>query len=277
MKFIKTQSADGQEVEIFYQDIGAGQPVVLIHGWPLDHSMWDEQVTALTEAGYRCIAYDRRGFGKSDKPFNSYDYDTLSDDLNALMEALHLENVVLIGFSMGGGEVVKYFSRHGGKGVSKAVLVSSIAPFLLQTSDNPEGVPQEQFDEITKNIKLDRAKFLGGFAKDFYGVGFLSNPVSEELLTSNLITAMQATLNATLKCAASFSSTDLRADMASINVPTLIIHGDADKTVPIKPTGEQAAQMIAGATFKVYEGEPHGLFITAKERLNKDLIAFLQS
>lgn len=277
MKFIKSKNHDGQEVNLYYEDLGTGIPVVLIHGWPLDHQMWDYQVAALTDAGYRCIAYDRRGFGKSDKPLTGYDYDTLADDLKAIFDELQLENAVLVGFSMGGGEVVKYFSKHGGKGVSKAVLVSSIAPFMLQTSDNPDGVPKEKIQEIAAGIQADRAGFLGGFGKQFYGVSLLNKPVSEELLTNDLIIAMQATLKSTLGCATAFSSTDLRADMSSINVPVLVIHGDDDQTVPIKATGEQASAMIANSKFVVYEGEPHGLFITSKDRLNADLIDFIGS
>jgi non-heme chloroperoxidase len=276
MKFITNTSSDGTETKIFYEDLGKGRPVILIHGWPLDHTMWDHQVAALTDAGFRCIAYDRRGFGKSNKPLTGYDYDTLTSDLKALIDELQLEDAVLVGFSMGGGEVVKYFSNYGGQGVTKAVLISSIAPFMLQTEDNPDGVPQEQINEIAANIQKDRPGFLGDFGKQFYGVGLLNSPVSEQRLTFDLICAMQATLKSTLGCAVSFSSTDLRPNMASVNVPTLIIHGDDDQTVPIKPTGEQAARMISGAEFIVYEGEPHGLFITAKDQLNADLIDFIR-
>lgn len=275
MKFITSKGSDGTETKIFYEDLGLGRPVVLVHGWPLDHTMWDYQVAALTDAGFRCIAYDRRGFGKSNKPLTGYDYDTLTSDLKALIDELELENAVLIGFSMGGGEVVKYFSNYGGHGVAKAILISSIAPYMLQSQDNPDGVPQEQLEEIKRSIQKDRPGFLGDFGKQFYGVGLLNNPVSEQRLTSDLICAMQATLKSTLGCAESFSSTDLRQDMASVNVPTLIIHGDKDQTVPIKATGEQAAKMISGSEFIVYKGEPHGLFITAKDQLNADLINFI--
>lgn len=275
MNFIKSKSQDGQEVNLYYQDLGSGTPVILIHGWPLDHQMWDYQVAALTDAGYRCIAYDRRGFGKSDKPLTGYDYDTLADDLKAVIDEFQLENAVLVGFSMGGGEVVKYFSRHGGKGIAKAVLVSSIAPFMLQTDDNPDGVPQKKIDEIAAGIQADRPGFLGGFAKQFYGVGILNKAVSEERLSTDLTIAMQATLKSTLGAAVAFSSTDLRENILSINVPTLVIHGDEDQTVPIKATGEQAAALIPGAKYIVYQGEPHGLFITSKDQLNADLIDFI--
>ncbi|QXV63645.1 alpha/beta hydrolase [Mucilaginibacter sp. 21P] len=276
MKFITSKNSDGTETKIFYEDLGAGRPVILIHGWPLDHTMWDYQIAALTDAGFRCIAYDRRGFGKSNKPLDGYDYDTLTEDLRTLIDELQLEDAVLVGFSMGGGEVVKYFANYGGKGVTKAVLISSIAPFMLQTEDNPDGVPQAKIDEIAANLQADRPGFLGTFGKQFYGVGLLSNPVSSERLTYDLICAMQATLKSTLQCATAFSSTDLRPYMSSINVPTLVIHGDNDQTVPIAATGQQAAEMISGAEFIIYEGEPHGLFITAKDQLNQDLIEFIR-
>lgn len=275
MKFITSTDQSGNSVQIHYQDWGKGIPVVLIHGWPLAHQMWDYQITALTEAGYRCIAYDRRGFGHSDKPLEGYEYDTLADDLKALIDELGLEGAILVGFSMGGGEVVRYLSRHGSSKIAKAVLVSSIVPYMLQTDDHPEGVPQATFDQITANIKEERAGFLGNFSKQFYGVGLLSNPVSEQQLNSDMVIAMQATLRSTLDCAKAFSTTDFRSELGKIDVPVLVIHGDKDETVPIKATGELAAEMIPGAQFIVYEGEPHGLFLTAKDRLNNDLLEFI--
>jgi non-heme chloroperoxidase len=276
MKFITSKDKAGKDLSIYYEEQGAGKPVILIHGWPVDHQMWDNQVTALTDAGFRCISYDRRGFGKSDKPADGYDYDSLADDLKALVDELKLEDFALVGFSMAGGEVVRYFSRHGGKGVSKAVLVSSIAPYMLQTDDNPDGVPQKIFDQIAAGIREERPAFLSNFIKQFYGVGLLSKPVSNELMANDLTIAMQATLKSTLCCAVSFSSTDLRDEMSTIHVPVLVIHGGADQTVPIKPTGQHAAQLIPNATYIVYENEPHGLFITSKDRLSTDLINFLK-
>lgn len=274
MNYIKSRSTDGTEVKIHYQDIGKGTPVVLIHGWPLDHQMWEYQTLALSSAGYRCITYDRRGFGKSDKPLAGYDYDTLTDDLKALLEELDLQDAILVGFSMGGGEVVRYFSKYGGNRISKIVLLASIAPYLLKTDDNPDGVPEEMIQEIASSIQEDRAGFLGKFGKQFYGVGILNHPVSQERLDWNLIVALQASLPATLACAEAFSTTDLRVEMSAINVPALVIHGDKDETVPIDATGKQAASMIKGAQYVVYEGEPHGLFFTAKDRLNNDLLRF---
>lgn len=277
MSYIKSIDSTGKDVNIYYEDQGSGIPVVLIHGWPLDHQMWEYQVTALAAAGFRCISYDRRGFGKSDKPWEGYDYNTLADDLKALMDQLELQDAVLVGFSMGGGEIVKYFSRHGGKGVSKVALIGSIVPFMLKTDDNEDGVPQEVFDGMVEKINEDRAAFLGDFSKQFYGVGMLSHPISEQAMTYDLTVAMQASLKATLDCANSFSSTDLRKETPSINVPTLIIHGDKDATVPIKTSSDHAAKLISGYQYIVYEGEPHGLFFTSKDRLNQHLIEFLRS
>ncbi|QXV65978.1 alpha/beta hydrolase [Mucilaginibacter sp. 21P] len=275
MKFIKSKNTDGQEVNLYYEDLGQGKPVILIHGWPLDHQMWENQFQALVEGGYRVIAYDRRGFGKSDKPWTAYDYSTLADDLKAVIDQLQLEDVALIGFSMAGGEVVRYFSRHGGAKVRKAVLVSSIAPYMLQTEDNPDGVPQETIQAIGEGLEKDRAAFLDDFGKQFFGVNLLNHPVSNQMLEWNLHVAMQASLRATTECATSFATTDLRSEMSSISVPLLVIHGDADQTVPIKATGEQAAQLVPHAQYIIYEGQPHGLFYTAKEQLNVDLLEFL--
>ena len=272
---IKTSQAN-EAVTLHYQDIGKGQPVVLIHGWPLTHDMWEYQINDLVDAGYRVIAYDRRGFGESSKPYNGYDYDTLTDDLKEILDQLDLRDVVLIGFSMGGGEVARYFSRHNGERVSRAVLIGSVTPYMLKTEDNPNGVPQEVFDEMLKDMKNDRIGFLDEFGKKFFGVTLINKPVSTPLLDYYRMLGSMASARATQECAKSFASTDFRDDMDAINVPTLIIHGDADKTVPIGATGDQASQMITDCKYIRYEGSPHGLFYTDKERLNKDLIAFIR-
>lgn len=264
-------------VKLYVRDYGSGKPVILIHGWPLSGDMWEYQMDALVNAGFRVIAYDRRGFGQSSKPWNGYNYDVLANDLAEIIDQLALTDVAIAGFSMGGGEVVRFFSKFGGRNVTKAVLISSIAPYMLKTEDNPEGVPQEEFDKMTKQMKEDRAKFLKGFSKDFYGVTLLTNPASDALLERDFIIASGASPRATLECAAAFSSTDFRSEMQSINVPALVIHGDADKTVPIEATGEKAAHAIPDCRYLVYEGAPHGLFYTERERLNEDLIEFLNS
>lgn len=270
-------SAAGKEkINIYYEDLGEGKPVVFIHGWPLSGSMWEYQLTQLTQKGLRCIAYDRRGFGKSDRPFSGYDYVTMAADLKALLDDLDLHEVTLVGFSMGGGEIAKYFSEYGGERVAKVVLVSSVAPYLLKTGDNPEGVPREGIEEILAALANDRPSFLEGFNKNFYGVSLLKHPVSDTFLNVATNKAMDASPIASIECAKSFSFTDFRADMKTINVPALVIHGDADAIVPIKATGDLAAKMIAGAKYIVYEGAPHGLWFTHKEKLNEDLLAFIK-
>ena len=271
MPMIETDDGTG----IFIKEWGEGPPVVLIHGWPLSADSWDDQAMALAEYGYRVISYDRRGFGRSDQPWEGYDYDTLADDLAAVIEACEIENPVLVGFSMGGGEVARYISRHGN--VSKAVLISSVVPFMLQTSDHEEGVPSTVFEGIKDGIKKDRAGYLHGFLKDFYGVGLLSQPVSNEQVEWSLQVALQAGLKGTLDCVDAFSSTDFRPDLAAFTMPTLIIHGTGDKTVPIDVTARAAAKAIPGAKLIEYDGAPHGVLATHKETVIKDLIAFLDS
>jgi non-heme chloroperoxidase len=275
MPFISSTQNNTQAVNIYYEDLGSGKPVVFIHGWPLSGSMWEYQVTHLSQLGIRCVLYDRRGFGKSDRPFGPYDYDTLAGDLKALLDQLNLNDVTLVGFSMGGGEIAKYFSLYGGARVTKVVLVSAVVPYMLQTNDNPEGVPQAEFDKMTKGMLEDRPAFMESFNKDFFGVSLINHPVSEAFLTNSLVKVMDASILATLQCAKSFSSTDFRKDVPHINVPTLIIHGDADKTVPIKATGDETARLLPAAKYIVYEGAPHGLWYTHRERLNQDLLDFI--
>ena len=266
------QAKDG--TEIFFNDWGSGRPVILIHGWPLDADMWEYQAPALAAAGYRVLAYDRRGFGRSGQPWSGYDYDTLADDLGALMETLDLRDAILVGFSMGGGEVARYLGRHGGARVAKAVLIASVTPFMLHTSDNPEGVPASTFDEMVEGLRDDRPNFLAGFGKTFFGAGLLNFKVSSELLQWASYVAMLASPKASIECLRAFSATDFRADLARITVPTLVIHGDADATVPIDVSGRRTAAMIPGATLLEYAGAPHGLFYTEKDRLNRDLLTF---
>lgn len=275
MPFIKSAQNNTDPVNIYYEDLGKGKTVVFIHGWPLSGAMWEYQVTQLPQQGMRCITYDRRGFGKSDRPFSGYDYNSLAGDLKSLLDELNLNDVTLVGFSMGGGEIAKYFSLYGGARVSKVVLVSAVVPYMLKTNDNPDGVPQEEFDKMAKGMIEDRPAFMETFNKDFFGVTMVHHPVSAAFLANSLTKVMDASPIATLECAKSFSSTDFRKDVVKINVPTLIIHGDADKTVPIRPTGEESAKLISGSRFVVYEGAPHGLWYTEKEKLNQDLIDFI--
>lgn len=261
--------------KLYVKDWGSGKPVVLIHGWPLSSDSWDDQAMALADAGYRAIAYDRRGFGRSSQPWSGYTYDVLADDLAAVLEQTGASDATLVGFSMGGGEVARYMSRHGGKAVVKAALVSSVVPFMLQTPDNPDGTDASVFDAMTKSMKDDRAKFFAGFFKDFFGVSLASHPVSSELIEWARSVSMQASLKATLESAKAFSTTDFRPDLSAFKVPTLVIHGTDDKTVPIDAAGRAAAKDIPNSMLIEYDGAPHGLFATHKQRFSQDLIRFL--
>ena len=276
MNFIETnKDASGNPIKICYNDYGIGKPIILIHGWPLSKEMWEYQINDLVNGGYRVITYDRRGFGKSSQPWDGYDYDTLTDDLKAIIYQLKLEDVTLIGFSMGGGEVVRYFSRYGGKGVTKVVLISAVTPYLLMTDTNPDGVPQAIFEDMTAKMKDDRIGFLDDFGKTFFGVSFISTPLSTPLLEYYRMLCSFASPKATQDCAKAFASTDFRKEMHLVNVPTLIIHGDADETVPIEPTAKQSEKAILGSKLIIYGGAPHGLFYTEKEQLNADLLKFI--
>ena len=231
-------------------------------------------MTELPKHGFRCIAYDRREFGKLSKPWEGYDYDTLADDLKAVLDALDLHDVTLVGFSMGGGEVARYFGRHGGARVSKAIFLGSVTPFMLKTDSNPDGVDPSVFEDMLENLQKDRPGFLSDFAKQFYGVNVISHPVSEAFLDWSQMLATLASPKATLDCVHAFGKTDFRPDLPTIKVLTLVIHGDNDKIVPVEASGDRTSKMIAGAHYKVYSGAPHGFFYTEREQLTKDLIAF---
>lgn len=261
--------------KIFFKDIGVGIPVILIHGWPLSADMWENQTPALLEAGYRVIAYDRRGFGRSEQPATGYDYDTFASDLNDLIDHLQLDKVALVGFSMGGGEIARYLSHYGAERISCASLISSVTPMVLKTNTNPEGVPNEKLQDIESGIRRDRFGFFHSFFKDFYGINLISKPISPQTLAWAEMVASQASLKATLDSVNAFGRTDFRSDMAAFTIPTLIVHGTADKTVPIKTSADQAAQMIKSVVYKRYDGATHGLNITHSHELNHDLINFL--
>lgn len=267
------QTPQGHSIHV--KDMGAGRPVILIHGWPLNGDMWEYQALALVEAGYRVITYDRRGFGQSGHPADGYNYDVFADDLAAVIDRLDVPKVSLVGFSMGGGEIARYLWRHGSAKVDRAVLVSSVVPYLLKDDSNPDGVDESVFQDMKAQIREDRFAFLQSFAKTFYGVGLVSKPVSAALLDWTFILAIMASPKATIDCVDSFGRTDFRPDLKAFDVPTLVIHGTSDKTVPIDPSGRAAAAGIAGAELIEYDGEPHGLFATAAARLNGDLLAFL--
>jgi non-heme chloroperoxidase len=267
------QTRDG--TNIYVKVWGEGRPVVLMHGWPLSADSWDDQALALSEAGHKVIAYDRRGFGRSDQPGSGYDYDTLADDLADVMKATGGEDAALVGFSMGGGEVARYLSRHSAKKIKHAALIASIVPYMLKTDDNPDGVPSETFDKMTDGMKEDRAKFFTGFFEDFYGVGLIAAPVSTEVLQWSRSVAMQAGLNATLACAKAFATTDFRSELPAFTMPTLIVHGTADKTVPIDTSARPAARGIKQSDLVEYNGAPHGLLATHKNEISRLLVKFL--
>ena len=262
---------------IHYKDWGRGDPIALFHGWPLSADTWDEAAMKLAEAGHRCIFHDRRGFGRSDQPWDGYDYDSFADDIAAVLEdaGVH-EKVSLVGFSMGGGEVARFLTKQGKNRVNKAVLASSIVPHVAQSESNPNGVPRDQLEKMTDKIKEDRAAFMHSFFKTFFGVGVVSSPVSDQLLMNAWRQAMMAGLRPTLAAAKAFSFTDFTPDLKSfVGVPTLCIHGTADKTVPIEATGDVVASKVPGARYIKYDGSPHGLFATDKDRFCDDLVAFL--
>ncbi|WP_426954812.1 alpha/beta fold hydrolase [Muricoccus radiodurans] len=262
---------------LHYTDWGAGKPVVLIHGWPLSGAMWEYQALTLAENGCRVVTYDRRGFGESDKPFSGYDYDTFADDLAAVLERLDLMGVMLVGFSMGGGEVARYLARHGSTRIAKAVLVSAVTPMLVKTPDHPDGVDRSTFDKMVQGLRDDRPNFLATFGKQFYGAGMLNFTVTSEVLDWSQNLALQASPKATIDCVRAFSETDFRRDMGAFRLPTTIIHGTSDATVPIDVTARAAAKLVPGARLVEYSGAPHGLFFTEKVRLTADLLAFAAS
>jgi non-heme chloroperoxidase len=261
---------------LYYKEWGRGRPVVLLHGWPLSADSWDDQSFALANAGYRVIAYDRRGFGRSSQPWNGYNYDRLTDDLRAVLKHCQVTEGALIGFSMGGGEVARYMSKYNGAGITQAGLVASIVPYKLKTDDNPHGTELKVLEETTAGILKDRAGFFAEFFKKFYGVATAETPVSNELLQWSLNVTLQAGLKPTLACLESIFKTDFRPDLASFKVPTLIIHGTADQNASIDASARPAAQGIKNSKLIEYEGSPHGLLATDKQRVIDHLLAFLK-
>jgi pimeloyl-ACP methyl ester carboxylesterase len=276
MPYLKSKTGN-EEINLFYEDLGNDNPIVFVHAWPFTHQIWEYQLTPLRELGFRCIAYDRRGFGRSDQSLNNYNYDVLADDLKNLLDEINAASVTLVGYSMGGGDVVRYCTRYNCEKVSKLILVGSIVPYMLKTEDNPDGTPAEMFAEFDQQIRDDKAGFFTNFSKAFYGVGLLKHPVSEGILQWTNSLAFPASQKAVLGCMQSFSQTDFRKELSGIKVPTLVIHGDNDKIVPIKAAGEQAAKLIEGAVYKVYPGAPHGLIYTHRNILNRDIVSFITS
>lgn len=277
MNYLKTTSIEkGSAVQLAYQDYGQGQPIILIHGWPLSHAMWEHQVPFLVNAGYRVITYDRRGFGDSSKPWSGYTYNDLAKDVNDLIEDLKLDNVILAGFSMGGGEVARYIGKYGTKRIAKAVLISSVVPFMLETVSNPNAVDISVFEGMKEGIAKDRPAFFKDFGKNFVNLEKNKDSVSQAQVDYNWYVACSASRKATLDCVDAFGKTDFRADCEKFDVPTLIVHGDDDAIVPVEVSGKKAAQLIKDAKFEVIEGAPHGLTFTHKDKLNSILHNFIK-
>ena len=267
---------NGHPVQLHYQDVGAGRPVVLIHGWPLSGRSWEAQVGPLVEAGHRVITYDRRGFGDSSQPWHGYDYDTFTADQQALLEHLDLRDVALVGFSMGGGEVVRYIATHGIARISRAVLAAAVPPYLYKSADNPDGgLDDATIEQFLGGVTGDRIAFLDGFTTNFFAAGDRTDLISEPSRIYHREIAEFASPKGTLECIRAFGYTDFRDDIAKIDVPTLVIHGDSDAIVPFEVSGKRTHESIKDSTLALIEGGPHGLNATHPEEFNRALLDFL--
>jgi len=264
--------------QIYYKDWGTGPPVVFSHGWPLSADSWEAQMLFLASNAYRCIAHDRRGHGRSSQPWSGNDMDTYADDLATLMDALDLQNVVLIGFSAGGGEVARYIGRHGTKRVAKAALISAVPPLMLRTAANPGGLPMETFDQIRLGSIADRSQLYQDLASGpFFGANRPGAKISQGMMDAFWLQGMRAGHKNTFDCIKAFSETDFTEDLKTFDVPTLIVHGDDDQIVPIGAAALRSSKLVKNATLKIYPGAPHGLTDTHKDQLNADLMGFLKT
>jgi non-heme chloroperoxidase len=275
MPHVTVGKENAGNIELYYEDHGSGQPVVLIHGYPLSGASWEKQVPVLLNAGHRIVTYDRRGFGKSSQPTTGYNYDTFAEDLHKLITHLELRDFALVGFSMGGGEVARYFGKYGSKGVSKAVIISGVPPFLLKTPDNPEGVDGSVFEGIEKAVATDRYAFFTEFFKNFYNTDLLLNKrVSEQAVQASWNVAVGASATASLACVPTWHE-DFRKDLIKIDVPTLVLHGDADRILPIAAAGQRTGKLIKGARMVVVKDGPHCITWTHADEVNPALVNFL--
>ena len=276
MPYVTVGRENSGDINLYYMDWGSGQPVVFSHGWPLSADAFEDQMFFLASRGYRCIAHDRRGHGRSSQPWNGNDMDTYADDLAALVETLDLKDAVHVGHSTGGGEVARYIGRHGTKRVAKAVLISAVPPLMLKTPANPGGLPIEVFDQIRAGVLADRSQFFKDLTMPFYGYNRPGAKVSEGVRESFWLQGMMAGLPAAYFCIKAFSETDLTEDLKRFDVPTLILHGDDDQIVPIGASAHLSSKIVKGSTLKVYAGLPHGMCSTHKDKINADLLAFIQ-
>src|ERR1700678_1968979 len=276
MPYVTVGKENGANIDLYYKDWGAGQPVVFSHGWPLDSDAFEEQMLFLAGNGFRCIAHDRRGHGRSTQTWGGNDMDTYADDLAALSRALDLKDAIHVGHSTGGGEVARYIGRHGTKRVGKAVLISAVAPLMLKTAANPLGLPMSAFDQLRAAVQADRAQFFKDLSAPFYGANRPNNTVSQGLRDSFWAQGMLSSLKASYDCIKAFSETDLTEDLKKFDKPTLILHGDDDQIVPIVAAGNQSSKIVKGSIFKVIPGAPHGMYSTLKDRINADLLAFFK-
>ncbi|MGH9737686.1 MAG: alpha/beta fold hydrolase [Candidatus Acidiferrales bacterium] len=275
MPYVTVGKENSADIQLYYEDHGAGAAVVLIHGYPLSSSSWEKQVPVLLNAGYRVIAYDRRGFGKSGQPTSGYNYDTFAEDLQRLVRHLGLRDFALVGFSMGGGEVARYAGKFGTRGMSKAVIISGVPPYLLKTADNPEGIEEAVFKGIEQAVAADRYAFFTEFFKNFYNTDqLLGKNISEQAVRANWNVAASASATASVACVPTWHE-DFRADLAKLNVPTLVIHGTADRIVPIDAAGRRTAKMVPGARLHEVKDGPHNIAWTHAEEVNRELLNFL--
>lgn len=274
MSYITVGSENSSSINLYYKDWGSGQPVVFSHGWPLSADAWEDQMVYLSTHGYRCIAFDRRGHGRSSQPWDGNDMDSYADDMSALIEALDLKNVLHVGHSTGGGEVARYIGRHGTKRVDKVVLIGAVTPKMLESAANPDGLPLSAFDEIRSGILADRSQFFKDLTTPFYGANRPGAKISQGLRDSFWLQGMQASFRGVIECIRAFSETDFTEDLKKFDVPTLILHGDDDQIVPIGASALCSADIVSGSTLKIYPGAPHGLCSTHKNQINKDLLAF---
>ena len=277
MPFISVGRENTKDIEIYYKDWGTGQPVVFSHGWPLSADAWEDQMLFWHPHGYRCIAHDRRGHGRSSQPWNGNDMDTYADDLAKLVEALDLKDAIHVGHSTGGGEVARYIGRHGTRRVAKAVLIGAVPPLMLKTEANPGGLPMDVFDGIRAGVLADRSQFFKDLTMPFYGYNRPGAKVSEGVRDSFWLQGMMAGFKGAYDCIKAFSETDFTEDLKKIDVPTLIMHGDDDQIVPIGASACSSSKIVKGATLKVYPGLPHGMCTTHKEKVNEDLLAFIKA